>query len=143
MNLLVFLHVVCAGIWLGAALVEVAFEQALDLSPSRRAPALALRWKTDLFIVTPAFLGVAVTGIGMLAFAPLTPLLSAKVAFGAIAVLANAYCVWLARQRLALAEARDYLSFARVDAEQRRWGAVALLGLVAALVVGGAIFLGY
>ena len=65
------------------------------------------------------------------------PALQTKIAFGLLAIAANLYCFWLVLRRTQAAAQAQWEEFARLDRLQHTFGAVVLLGLVAALGVGG------
>ena len=60
-----------------------------------------LHWRTDKYVEIPAFIGVLLSGGAMVHGVPMTPLLWTKVAFGLVAIAANAVCVGLVVRRLA------------------------------------------
>lgn len=131
------LHLVSAGLWLGCVLTEVLFERALlGHGPSHRLILAQLHRRVDLWVELPAFLLLLVTGTLMLPTAAPTLWLSAKIGVGALAIAANAYCVWLVLRRAAAAQRGDWPLFERLDHAQHRWGAVVLLGLLGALALG-------
>lgn len=90
----------------------------------------------------PAFCVVAASG-GWLATRPgldgllaAPGMLQAKLAAAAVAVLANLVCVGWVLRRAACARRGDWAGYVRADAHQHRWGAVVLLGVVAAMALG-------
>ncbi len=89
-----------------------------------------------MLVEIPAFLLVAVTGAWMLQSQVADLALQAKIAFGALAVAANALCVWLVFRRRAHARLGDWAAFARVDRLQHQVGTVVLVGVLGALAVG-------
>jgi hypothetical protein len=131
------LHLVSVGLWLGCVLTEALFERAL-LGKGRDAEAIlaSLHKRVDLFVEIPAFVAVVITGAFMLPSAALTPAFIAKVGFGFVAVLANAYCVWLVFRRHAFSSAGDWASFARADQLQHKIGGVVLVCLLVAFGIG-------
>ncbi len=131
------IHLTFIGIWLGCVLTEALFERAL-LGQGRafELVLVALHKRVDLFIEIPAFVVVLLTGALMLGSAAPSGLLQAKVGFGVLAIAANAYCVWLVFRRSAKAQAGDWDAFTRLDHLQHQWGAVVLIGILAALGLG-------
>lgn len=135
--LLLSIHLVFVGIWLGCVLTEALFERALLGKGREQELILAgLHKRVDVFIEIPAFIVVFVTGGMMLQSAPHDPLLTAKIAFGLLAIAANIYCVWLVFRRATLGANGDWDGFHRVDHLQHKIGAVVLLGILAALGTG-------
>lgn len=135
--MLLMLHLLFIGIWLGCVLTEALFERAL-LGQGRAHELLLadLHKRVDVWIEIPAFAAVVVTG-GML-FAQATPdtWLYAKVALGLLAVVTNAVCVGLVFARAKAAHLGNWERFDRLDHLQHKLGAVVLLGLLGALGLG-------
>ncbi len=131
------LHLIFDGVWLGCVLTEIAFEKILLAGGREQHVALARihKW-VDLAIETPAFIGVAATGLLLLPASPSSVALSLKIACAAVAVAANLYCAALVLRRCKAAETGDWPAFDRLDRSQHRIGAVVLLGLLASLALG-------
>ena len=55
---------------------------------------------------------------------------------GAMAIAANAYCVWLVFRRRDAAHLDNWAAFDRLDDLQHKVGAVVLLGILVAVVAG-------
>ena len=138
--LLLFLHLLCAAAWLGCILVEVVYERSIDTSLAMRRFVSQLHWRTDLSIEGPALLGVSITGGALLSMAPASPLLSVKIAFGGLAVLSNLICILLVKKRLDAACASEQQRYERLDHLQHKVGALVLIGVLVALVLGGYLF---
>ncbi len=136
MSLMLVLHLTFAGARLGCILVEVAFEHGSAGGGDMRLYISKLHWSVDKLIEIPAFAGVAATGGILLAGAAMTPLLWAKTAFGAIAILFNIACVWLVRARLGHALSGDAQAWERADYWQHKLGAVVLIAMLLALGIG-------
>jgi hypothetical protein len=136
-NLLLPLHLTFVGLWLGCVLTEVLFERALLGQGRGQEKILAsLHKRVDLFVEIPAFLSVVLTGLLMLPDAPRDPLLTVKIAFGLLAVLANIYCAKLVFKRARFAAMGDWPAFERLDQLQHKIGAIVLVGLLAAFGIG-------
>ena len=136
-SLLLSLHLLFVGIWLGCILTEALFERAL-LGQGRSAELILTRLhiRVDLAIESPAFVLVLITGGLMLMQAPFSVPLLIKVACGLLAIATNAVCVALVFKRHALAHASNWAEFERVDHLQHKLGAVVLLALLGALGIG-------
>lgn len=133
------LHLLAAGAWLGCVLTEALFERALlGRGPGFARVLARLHWRVDTAVEVPLLAVVALTGtwLWVSARAAVDALLACKIALGLLAVLANGVCVRLVRQRLRQAEAGDWAAFARTDHAQHRWGAWVLLGLLGAWALG-------
>ncbi len=132
------LHVLFAAAWLGCVLTEVVFERLLLAQGAALHPLLGrLHRRVDLAIELPLLAGVAFSGAVMLVAGAeaMDRLLTAKIAVGAVAIAANLWCVRLVLRRCAQAQAGDVSGFENTDHAQHRWGALVLLGLVAAFAL--------
>ncbi|MGE0486776.1 MAG: hypothetical protein AB7Q81_21665 [Gammaproteobacteria bacterium] len=134
---LVATHVAFVGIWLGCILTEAIFERAL-LGKGRDKETIlaALHKKVDVVVEIPAFVVVLVTGALLLKDLPDSTTLNIKIGFGLIAILANAYCVYIVFRRAKCAEKEDWEGFGRLDHMQHKVGGVVLLGVLVALGMG-------
>jgi hypothetical protein len=136
-TLLLALHLIFAGVWLGCVLTEALFERALlGKGHTQEAILGALHKKVDIFVEIPALMLVLITGGMMLHTAPQSTLLFTKIGFGVVALLANLYCVWLVFKRSAYASEGDWVAFSRIDHIQHRVGAIVLIGILGALGIG-------
>ncbi len=141
--LLLPLHLTFVGLWLGCVLTEALFERALmGHGRDKELILSALHRRVDLFIEIPAFVLVLATGGLLLAGAPTSALLHAKVGVALLAVAANVYCVYLVFKRHRLALQGDWQGFEKADHLQHKIGAVVLLGILGALGLGLALFSG-
>ncbi len=136
-SMLVPLHIAFAGVWLGCVLTEVLFERALLGRGRDEALILAeLHKRVDLTVEVPAFVIVLVTGALMIPAAMGGVPLDAMIGTGLLAIVANIYCVWLVLRRAGAANNGDWDAFTRLDRKQHAYGAIVLLGIVAALTIG-------
>jgi uncharacterized membrane protein len=134
---LLSIHIAFVGIWLGCVLTEALFERALlGQGRAQELILVSLHKRVDLFVEIPAFLVVLVTGALMLVNAAPSALLHAKIAFGFIAIAANAYCVWLVFRRAKAAQSGQWQVFSHLDHLQHKIGAIVLLGILSALGIG-------
>ena len=136
-TVLLLLHLLFIGLWLGCVLTEALFERAL-LGQSRTHEVLLadLHKRVDVWVEIPAFVAVVVTGALLLMQAQPNPMLYAKVGLGGLAVVANAVCVGLVFARAKAAHAGQWQRFDRLDHWQHQLGAVVLLAMLGALGVG-------
>ncbi len=134
---LLALHLVFVGLWLGCVLTEALFERAL-LGQGRDKELIltALHKRVDLFVEIPAFTLVVVTGAMLMASAPVSALLHAKLGFAALAINTNVYCVYLVFKRDRLARSGDWSAFEAADQLQHKLGAMVLVGILGALGIG-------
>lgn len=136
-RLLLSIHLVFVGLWLGCVLTEVLFERALlNQGRTQELILVELHKRVDLFVEVPAFVAVLLTGALMLATTNPGPVLHAKIGFGLVAIVANLYCVWLVFRRAKAATAGQWEKFSHLDHLQHKFGAIVLLGILAALSVG-------
>jgi hypothetical protein len=140
-NLILVIHIVFVGIWLGCVLTEALFERAL-LGKGRVQELIlvGLHKRVDLFIEIPAFLIVLITGGLMLAGTNPSPALYTKIAFALTAIVANIYCVWIVFRRAKAAAAGEWETFSALDHLQHKVGAVVLIGILVALGIGVYLF---
>ncbi len=136
-TMLLILHIVFIGLWLGCVLTEALFERAL-LGRGREHELLLadLHKRVDIWIEIPAFLAVVVTGGVLFAQAAPSTLLNVKVGLGLLAVLSNGVCVGLVFARAKAAHSGNWERFDRLDHVQHKLGAVVLIALLGALGVG-------
>ncbi len=137
---ILILHLLCAGLWLGCVLTEVLFERAL-LGQGRDAERMlaALHWQVDVWVEMPAFLTVLLTGWLLWGQSQSTVLLQLKVGAALVAVGANVYCMWLVFKRRHHAQCNAWQAFETVDDLQHKTGAVVLLGVLLAASLGVAL----
>lgn len=142
-TLLLPLHLIFAGIWLGCVLTEALFERALfGQGRDKELLLSALHKRVDLLVEIPALLLVMLTGRLMLASVPQSGMLHAKLGFAALAILTNLYCVYLVLKRDRMARAGDWQAFETIDHLQHKMGAVVLIGILGALLLGLWLFAG-
>lgn len=135
--MLLTLHLLAAGVWIGTVLVEALFERALLGKGREQELILArLHWKVDKLVELPLLIVTLASGIKLLNQVPLDTMLRAKLACAALAIFANLYCIWLVRLRLKVAEAGAWELFAIIDKHQHQVGALVLLGLLGAAGLG-------
>lgn len=135
--MLLTLHLLAAGVWIGTVLVEALFERALLGKGREQELILArLHWKVDKLVELPLLIVTLASGIKLLNQVPLDTMLRAKLACAALAIFANLYCIWLVRLRLKVAEAGAWELFAIIDKRQHQVGALVLLGLLGAAGLG-------
>ena len=140
-GILLSLHLLCIGLWLGCVLTEALFERAL-LGKGREAERLLskLHKRVDLLVEIPVFVLVFVTGALLIPAAADKQLFHVKLGFALLAILANVYCVYLVFKREHLAQQGDWQAFEKVDRLQHKIGALVLVGILGALVLGLYLF---
>lgn len=132
---LVVLHVLAAGIWLGCLATEIAFEKAMAADVSVRDWVSALHDRVDRWIEGPAFVVVAVTGLALSGGDGVTGWTLAHALVGAIAVAANVWCLAVVFSRARASNDGDVEAWFRADRMQHRLGTIVTVAMVAALVL--------
>jgi len=136
-TMLLIFHILFIGLWLGCVLTEALFERALLGRGREYELVLAdLHKRVDVWIEIPAFVAVVVTGGVLFARAAPGAWLNIKVALGLLAVLTNGVCVGLVFARAKAAHSGNWERFDHLDHVQHKLGAVVLIALLGALVVG-------
>lgn len=136
-SILLPLHLAFVGLWLGCVVTEALFERALlGQGRAHELTLVALHKRVDLVVEIPAFTAVLITGALMFARANESPMLTAKITVGLLAIATNIYCVWLVFRRATAARSGRWDEFARLDHLQHKFGAVVLLAIVVALAMG-------
>ncbi len=142
-SLLLPIHLVFVGLWLGCVLTEALFERSLLGQGRDKEWILArLHKRVDLFVEIPAFVVVLLTGGAMLANTAPSALLHAKIGFALLAIGANIYCVYLVFRRERFAANNQWVEFDAIDHKQHKFGAVVLVGMLLALALGFYLYTG-
>ena len=135
--MIIAIHIIAVGVWLGCVLTEALFERALLGTSRENETILAkLHQRVDLFVEIPAFVIVVCTGVILVLDQPASVWLTIKIAFGIIAVVANIYCVHLVFQRVKHSNEGNWKAFEHTDHLQHKVGAIVLLGILGATIVG-------
>lgn len=105
MDVLLTLHLLGLGIWIGVVGAEFAIEHFGTTSDAAHITASKLHYITDVWVEIPAFSLVLITGLAMLEDKDLSGLFIWKVIFGLLAIGFNLICVYAVfkRRRYALA----------------------------------------
>lgn len=139
--MILFIHILFVGIWVGCVLTEALFERALLHKGRDKELILAnLHWKVDIFIEVPAFLIVALSGAMLLQSTNFAPLILAKISAGMVAILINIFCVKLVYDRKIAANKEDWQKFEALDKIQHKAGALVLLFQLIAISCGLMVF---
>jgi hypothetical protein len=137
MKMLVVVHLLLVGVWLGCVLTEALFERALlGKGRTQELILVGLHRRVDWIVELPALSGVLLTGVGLLAGAGTSSVLHTKIVFALLAIAANVYCFWLVLRRARAATKGDWSQFEALDRLQHKWGAVVLIGILSALGLG-------
>ncbi len=135
MSLLLVVHVLAAGLWLGCLATEIAFEKAMEGDPAARDFVSRLHDRVDRLVEGPAFVIVAATGLVMLPQAVWTTGLVVKIGLGGVAVLLNVWCLKIVFDRADAARQGCGADWERIDRLQHVVGGGVAVALVAAAIV--------
>ena len=142
-SLLLALHLIFVGVWLGCVITEALFERALLGKGREQELILAvLHKRVDVFVEVPAFMVVLITGGFLLSGANISLVLKIKIAVALVAIAANAFCVFLVFKRSAHACVGNWQAFEQTDSIQHKVGAVVLLGILISLCMGLYLYAG-
>ena len=136
-SVLLPIHLIFVGIWLGCVITEALFERALlGKGRAQELILVELHKKVDLVVEIPAFVAVVVTGLLLYQASSPSALIYIKIILGVVAVLTNIYCVVLVFQRASAANRGDWQKFESLDSKQHQYGTVVLVSMLLALVIG-------
>lgn len=107
MSLLLTIHLLALGIWIGVVGAEFAIEFDGMKDDDSYIRASKMHYTTDIWIEIPAFSIVLVTGLLMLNESHLSGLFLYKIIFGSLAVLFNIICVYAVFKRKKFADKSD------------------------------------
>ena len=135
---LLVIHFTFSAVWLGCVLTEALFERALlagDRSAHRTLADLHVR--VDKLVEIPSIAFVLVSGVWLsfLHF-PSSAYFYTMLIAGIVAVVANAYCIWLVFRRRDAAHALRWDEFDKLDHLQHKIGGIVLAGLLVAIIFG-------
>jgi hypothetical protein len=134
MQVVLFVHVLCVLLFLGAAVVE----RVGEASPAVREWRSLFEGRSDLIVAAPALLGALVTGGYLASQEPPTPLLALRTSAGLVSFGVIVYGLLLAGDRPI--EARSDRS-GKAKAPERGVASVALVGVGIALATSLHLFL--
>lgn len=135
-SLVLSIHLFAAAFWFGVLGVEFILEQGRTRSREHGYAVADIHYNIDLFLETPAFLVVLITGLMMLQGHPLSGLFLAKVCAGAIAILGNVGCVYAIVRRKWAAHTNDFKSVVKYSYMVDKLSAIAVPAGFAALFIG-------
>ena len=131
MSLLLSLHLLALGIWIGVVGAEFAIEFDGMKDDKSLKKAAKLHYTTDIWVEIPAFTTVLVTGLLMLDAEHLSGLFLVKVIFSILAVLFNIVCVVAVFKRQKFARIDDFEGVKTTDKLMRIGGLVIPTFLIA------------
>lgn len=135
-SLLLSIHLFAAAFWFGVLGVEFILEQGRTRSRDHGYAVADIHYHIDLYLETPAFITVLVTGLIMLNGHPLTGLYLIKVCAGFIAILGNVGCVYAIVRRKWAARVNDFAGLVKYSYMVDKLSAVAVPAGFTALFIG-------
>ncbi|HMN71773.1 MAG TPA: hypothetical protein PKA55_07875 [Rhodoblastus sp.] len=135
MSLWLVLHLLALGAWIGCIATETIVEHSVRNDAERDYIADA-HWPIDLYVETPAFLLVAISGGMLLRAAAADRLVWTMAGVGLLAIACNAACVTVVHRRRAARRRGDAPAYARLDDIQHKLGALLVALIVVALGAG-------
>ena len=124
MTILLTLHLLALGIWVGVVGAEFAIEFDGMKDDESHIRASKLHYTTDIWVEIPAFMTVLITGLLMLNEDHLSGLFLYKVIFGLLAVAFNIVCVYAVFKRRKYAMSGDIEGMKSVDPVMKLGGAI-------------------
>lgn len=134
MTVVLLIHLLALGLWIGCIATETVFEHTTGKEPGMQAAIARLHVKVDLLVETPAFLVVLATGLWMYGDTVITPLFGVKIAVGIVAILTNVACVWIVLARDVAIRANAPERARRLDDWQHKSGALLVLLIAVTLI---------
>jgi hypothetical protein len=131
MSILLTLHLLALGVWIGVVGAEFAIEFYGMKDDDSLRTASELHYKTDIWVEVPAFLTVLVTGLLMLGDSDLSGLFLLKLTFALLAIFFNCICVYAVFKRRASLRRGDALGLEAADRAMKLGGAIIPTFLVA------------
>ena len=99
MTLLLTLHLIALGIWIGVVGAEFAIEFSGMRNDQSYIKAAELHYQTDIWIEIPAFCIVLITGVLMLNEQHMSGFFAYKILFALLAIMFNIVCVYAVFKR--------------------------------------------
>jgi hypothetical protein len=131
MSILLTLHLLALGVWVGVVGAEFAIEFYGMRDDESLRTAAELHYKTDIWIEIPAFMTVLVTGLLMLGDDHLSGLFLIKLAFALLAIFFNCVCVYAVFKRRTSLRSGDTEGLRTADRAMKLGGAIIPTFLVA------------
>lgn len=107
MSFTLIIHLIALGIWIGVVGAEFAIEFDGMKDDESYIRASKMHYLTDIWIETPAFTAVLITGLLMLGESHLAGMFLYKVVFAVLAIIFNLICVYAVFKRRKFALTSD------------------------------------
>ncbi len=131
MSLLLTLHLLALGIWIGVVGAEFAIEFDGTKDDESYIRASKMHYLTDIWIEIPAFTVVLITGLLMLNESHLVGMFLYKVIFAVLAIMFNIICVYAVFKRRKFALSSDIEGMRSADTAMKIGGLIIPTFLVA------------
>lgn len=131
MTILLTLHLLAIGVWIGVVGAEFAIEFDGMKDDKSLAKAAELHYQTDIWIEVPAFMTVLITGLMMLDENHLSGVFLLKIIFSLLAILFNVICVYAVFKRRRSLRSGDAEGIRAADRAMKLGGAIIPTFLVA------------
>jgi hypothetical protein len=131
MTILLTIHLIALGIWIGVVGAEFAIEFDGMKDNESYIRASKMHYKTDIWIEIPAFLIVLITGVLMITEHHLSGLFLYKIVFGLLAIAFNILCVYAVFKRKKFADLSDIEGMKSTNLAMRVGGLIIPTFLVA------------
>lgn len=135
-SLLLSIHLFAAAFWFGVLGVEFILEQGRTRCKEHGYAVADIHYNIDLYLETPAFVMVLITGLIMSNGQPLTGLYFVKVCAGLIAIAGNIGCVYAIVRRKWAARVKNFGGLVKYSYMVDRLSAVAVPAGFMALFIG-------
>lgn len=134
MSVLLVIHLIALGIWIGVVGAEFAIEFDGMRDEKSRIRASKMHYQTDIWIEIPAFTTVLVTGLLMLTESHFSGVFLYKVIFAVLAIAFNLICVYAVWKRRHYALRGDIDGMNSTESAMR-FGALIIPTFIAAFVL--------
>jgi hypothetical protein len=124
MSILLTLHLLALGIWIGVVGAEFAIEFYGMRDDKSLRTAAELHYTTDIWVEIPAFMTVLVTGLLMLDASHLSGLFLLKLVFAFLAILFSFVCVYAVLKRRTSLRSGDTEGLRSADRAMKLGGAI-------------------
>jgi hypothetical protein len=122
MSLLLTLHLLAVGIWIGVVAAEFVIEFDGMKNNESLIKASKLHFLTDIWVEIPAFTIVLITGLLMINSGHLQGIFFYKIIFGLAAIIFNIVCVYAVFRRRSYAIVGDIDGMQLTDPEMKIGG---------------------
>lgn len=119
MSLLLVVHLIALGIWIGVVGAEFAIEFDGMKDDESYVKASKMHYTTDIWVEIPAFTTVLVTGLLMLNESHFSGIFLYKIIFALLAIVFNIVCVYAVFKRRKFALVSDIQGMKSTDTAMR------------------------